>query len=49
MRKLHPWLADEPERKYVPAIETDLRKTFKAVRAKLVRLAEKKARKERKK
>lgn len=28
--------------------EQDLRKTFKAVRAKLVRLAEKKARKERK-
>lgn len=28
MKKLHPWLASEPKRKYVPAVATDIRKTI---------------------
>ena len=46
MKPLHPWVAADPQRKYVKAEFTDIRQTFKAVRKKQMRDAEKRKRKE---
>ena len=49
MKTLIPWDKAEPRKQYVASHETDLRKSFKALRAKLTRMAKKKARQERRK
>ena len=46
MKPLIPWDLEIPNRKYIPSVATDIRKTFAAAREKAVRKSEAKKRRE---